>query len=523
MRTASRAAILACVLLGLPATAPHADAQSPPPVQFQSTPVAFDVAAMSPDDDIAVISDLVVADLDRDGRSDIAVAWFISDYDDFASNRRRVSIFYGSPSGALERGADIDLFAPDPNGLVELAVFRNGTASMAVGDFDGDGDADLAVTAYFGDEIWFLENEGARQFRGHLRFPFFFNSAGNFQTPPEAAAADFDGDGRDDLVYVADPIQHIFGLPILFWSTRGTIDAMERVEWGATDPGAFAAWTRSLGVADFNGDGRPDLCYAGLSDVTSDSPPRMVFWFSLDAFTGVFRSSIVAPPWTISDVAAVACDGLCRPGLLCADRNGSRVGFWTNACAGQPTVQYQGSMSGFAGVSTDRGMSLAVGDLNGDGSPDVVTKQRFGSNSVTNKIEIGLSSAGGLAWTRLDTATINSGGFAEADVFSILRPRGLAIGDVLGDDRPEIVAGFSAQPGNESARRLRIAIWRGGCAADISGDGRTDLVDLSMLLTAFECQGGTAYNPAADLDHNGCVELSDLARLLADFGCGAGG
>jgi len=58
------------------------------------------------------------------------------------------------------------------------------------------------------------------------------------------------------------------------------------------------------------------------------------------------------------------------------------------------------------------------------------------------------------------------------------------------------------------------------CAADVDGDGDTDLNDLAALLTAYGSSVGQPnYNPAADFDNDQDVDLADLAFLLSGYGC----
>ena len=53
----------------------------------------------------------------------------------------------------------------------------------------------------------------------------------------------------------------------------------------------------------------------------------------------------------------------------------------------------------------------------------------------------------------------------------------------------------------------------GGKTGDINGDGKVDITDLSMLLSAY----GTT-NAAADLNKNGKVDIADLSILLSNYG-----
>ncbi len=55
-----------------------------------------------------------------------------------------------------------------------------------------------------------------------------------------------------------------------------------------------------------------------------------------------------------------------------------------------------------------------------------------------------------------------------------------------------------------------------GCVGDLNGDGKTDLVDLAVILADYGCTGDCGK---ADMNADGEVDLSDLAMLLADYGC----
>src|SRR5262245_5481569 len=184
------------------------DSRSLAPVLFHSQPQSILVADLGPQFDSAAITEVVAADIDRDGSRDVIVSWFATDVENPAGNLRYVTIFYGDGMGGFIRGNEFNLYIRNTANQ-QRSIFANGTAAMALGDFDADSDLDIAVTANFGDEIWFIENLGARTYTPRFKHVFGIDTSGNAITPPEAVVGDFDGDGRADLAYLIDPTQRI--------------------------------------------------------------------------------------------------------------------------------------------------------------------------------------------------------------------------------------------------------------------------------------------------------------------------
>ncbi len=196
---------------------------------LNALPTVINVALFEDNIYTASISDVLVADLDADGWNDIAVAWYASDASDISNNQRVLTLFH-NVDGTEFQPTHINLYIPNYD-FVSLSVFRIATGMIGQGDFDGDGDCDLAVTPVGGDELWFIENLGGWQFTSHLKLPFGINSSGNLITPQRLLSADFDHDGRDDLVYIVDPSLYLDGLRLHSWKTFDTIANMQRMYW----------------------------------------------------------------------------------------------------------------------------------------------------------------------------------------------------------------------------------------------------------------------------------------------------
>jgi len=134
----------------------------------------------------------------------------------------------------------------------QLSLVFSGSQSMAVGDFNGDGKPDLAVTNSGANGVNVFLNSG-----GGLSAVSAIPATG--ESPSSIAAADFNGDGKLDLAVANSGSSNV---TILLGNGDGTFTA-------AASPATGTA-PNSVAVADFNGDGVPDLAVAnaGSSNVT---------------------------------------------------------------------------------------------------------------------------------------------------------------------------------------------------------------------------------------------------------------
>jgi hypothetical protein len=120
-----------------------------------------------------------------------------------------------------------------------------GAASVALGDFNGDGAPDIAVGNNMDNTLGVFVNAGHGDFGAQVTYA---NAGGG------VLAADFTGDGHVDIAVIAGSIQDATGVLMLFANAGdGT--------FGAPVTYAIEGDPRAQIVADLNGDGLPDIAF----------------------------------------------------------------------------------------------------------------------------------------------------------------------------------------------------------------------------------------------------------------------
>ena len=259
---------------------------------FQNTTVGPGASlSLGPRIDLPVGADCRSAravDLDGDGRLDIVTA-------NYGDSTLSIIKNLSSPGNLSTNSFAPRLDLPAPSQPYDLAI----------GDLDGDSQPDIALAAY-GQILAVYCNHVAG---GLLQTNSFART--DFPAPPDTDTielADIDGDGRlDVLVGAIHPLnmavyRNLGGLPFT------TNSLAERVEFST------GHWTHNLAVADFNGDGQPDVAAVG----------------ELESYLSIFQNLSTPGSFTAASLA--------------------------------PRVDYTSGWNAWG---------LALGDLDGDGRPDV--------------------------------------------------------------------------------------------------------------------------------------------------------
>ncbi|MCB9879158.1 MAG: VCBS repeat-containing protein [Planctomycetes bacterium] len=279
---------------------------------------------------------LVVADFDGDQLDDVAVV--VS-----GTGSQHFEVFLGA---ALSAGALIPVTAHAGSDLVIARI-----------DFDQDGDLDLAVsgTPASTGSLSLIENQG-----GGAWLETSVMSLPNYVAGP-LHAADWDGDGRDDLVM----------------QSSSTISSYHAMRWfRSTGPGAFELVAQALELPEYG------YGAAGCVDLDGDGNVDVV-----DDRTVVFGDGtfVVAPPEAGNRITDWDGDG----DLDLIDGNSARLWRSDGRAPGASTTLVMPPVPGWVASTWE-----FLGDLDGDALPELSVRYLL-SPPVPGGVETRLVRVGG--------------------------------------------------------------------------------------------------------------------------------
>ena len=283
-----------------------------------------------------------------------------------------------------------------------------------------------------------------------LGVPVSYPSGYSDNATPNVAIADFNGDGRPDLA-TAGPGDDLI---IMLGNGDGTFQTALHV------PGTASVGLVSVG--DFNQDGHVDL--------VATSPGLSGFQDSLNIFLGngdgTFRASVSYPAsaafYSINAATDINGDGWID--IVTGSSAGVNVFFGNGDGTLQPPVASNQS----AWV-----LGLAAGDFNGDGKPDLATANTAGFSILIGKGD-------GTFQTPVNHTDANS-------------PYSVAVTDFNGDGKADLVVA------DESAAEIQVLLGNGDgtfqapivvnslpgqtaiTVGDFNGDGKPDLAVTSLF------------------------------------------
>jgi hypothetical protein len=223
---------------------------------------------------------IAVGDLDGDGKADVAIA---------NQNSQYISLFRNTTTGnTISFAPHVYFEAP------------NEPRSIAIHDFDGNGKADIVVTNYAKQAMVFsnTSSPGSISFTAPLKYPGG-HGWGN------AVAADYDGDGKADVVVAGDNNSSFSVLKNQ--SIRNSFSFAPKTNHGNT------SYAYAVAAGDLNGDGKIDVANIDyFGNAVALSANKSVDSFSFHPLVKYSLGSNVTSPTgiTIGDV-----DGDGKPDL----------------------------------------------------------------------------------------------------------------------------------------------------------------------------------------------------------------
>ncbi len=280
-------------------------------------------------------------DLDGDGKTDIAVT-----YGD------KVAVFLNTGStGTIGMAAAVEFTA------------NSTTRSVSIGDIDGDGKPDMAVTNYFSSNVSIFRNTSTP---GNLSFVKTDFAAG--ANPFHVIIADINNDGKPDLTVTNE--------------TANTISVLRNT--GIAGVISFAALTtyatglnpRIASVADLDGDGKADIAVTNMnSNTVSVLLNTTVAGATSLTFAAKTDFTVGNAPWAVS---TGDLDGDGKLDMAVANSTSNNMSVMLNtSTAGNISF---GPKTDFPSVNAPAG--IAIGDIDGDGKPDVAVSGYNGGVSA---------------------------------------------------------------------------------------------------------------------------------------------
>lgn len=270
------------------------------------------------------------ADLDGDGRGEIlghnTKAWRVYEWN----------------GAAFARVANLP--NPTPLGTGEVRDNLYSEPDAAIGDFDGDGLMEFAVADYDGDLVVY-------EARGDNSYAVAWQETSErYSSRPKTAVGDFDGDGKADFVVLRENFEPprssdreqeppIATFAVYRSRTNDTYETLGSVSFPVA-PTRYSA----AAAADFDGDGRDELILAVGARLYvlswNGSYGSVDARWVLRAYRGVAGRTEAADGVRSITLATGDLDGDGRPDLVAAMGNGRLARFTRAATTAAPTLTF---------------------------------------------------------------------------------------------------------------------------------------------------------------------------------------
>jgi hypothetical protein len=369
---------------------------------------------------------------------------------------------------------NVTVFVNNKNGSYQPGVYYNvavgGSGSAAAADYLSP--AAVAIADVNGDgkpDIISTNNESADvtiltgNGDGTVNVPTVGYAAGGFPQTP-AVVADFNGDGYPDLVLADDAFNLVFLKGYGDGTFRAALDY-----YAPIGNGGYYGQSKGIATGDFNGDGIPDFVVGGVNNISGLGGVNVF----LSRPDGSLQPAVTYGSSSCDYFVAVADfnhDG--KLDFATTDCN-SNVQIFTGNGDGTFTA---GNTFASGGSSPD---DLVAADFNGDGYPDVAV---INYNGLSNSsVGVLLNDGTGNLLTAVPYA------------LSALTMQGIAASDVNGDGKADLVVPINNASGTGSVVGILLGNGDGTfqaeqdfalsavypaavTVADVNGDGIPDIL-----------------------------------------------
>jgi hypothetical protein len=394
-----------------------------------------------------------------------------------------VSVLLGNGNGTFQSPVVTSFVSNDPKALT-------------VGDFNGDGKLDLAMPVsvpQVGDcALVVMLGKGDGTFA-----PAGAPSAGPVPIPDSMVAADINGDGKLDLVAVA-----VVGVNVTVFLGNGDGTFQTALNSPTGISSAF------LAVADFNGDGIPDVVLSGSSGLA----------VLLGKGDGTFGPAILASSNDSGQVFVGDLNGDGKADIIAVAEPSGGIG----VLLGNGDGTFQPLIGTLLGTVVGEGTSLALGDFNGDGKSDVVSIG-ITPNGASPVVSVSLGKGDGtfLLGTEIQVSCV---------CFDAGGAQSILVGDLNGDGKSDLVYlqtfpafGYVVATllGNgDGTFATPVTFGMNGylfgtanvAAGDFNNDGKLDLAITAGHVGVFLGKGDGTFQPEVDYGGQNAVFVA-----VADF------
>ncbi|MEV0633670.1 FG-GAP-like repeat-containing protein [Streptomyces sp. NPDC050619] len=450
-------------------------------------------------------------DFDGDGYADLAVAALSASVGG-KTKAGYVAVLYGSASGL--KTSTKQVFSQNTAGIPGTAETDDQFGSaLSTADLDRDGYADLVVgvggedTADGGAESGQVEVVwgGAEGLSGGASVGLG-RTGDRLGAPGHLAAADVNGDGATDLVTVQN--QHDLTVTGGPFARDGSVDnPAQQIK------DEFDSRVLDLAVGDLNGDGITDVA-ATQNDGDEYDARRVVYWLGtrqgLTPYTTVYDSDgnrlQGGENLDVGDVDADGYDDIVvgravdgyDSDLDTPYAKGGRVAWIPGTADGPDGVrarflnQDSAGVPGSAEKSDGFGTDVQVGDVDGDGHPDVVTGlpgEDLGGVADAGAIVVLRGSAEGLTGAGAQAVTQDTGNVPGAPEKGDAFGRAVHLGDANHDGLADLAVGTPGENTNSGF----VWYFRSGPTTVVSPNGTTAFGNAVLGTVGTDARLGSGF------------------------------